>query len=78
MNRPHSRMIRDEPTAMERMFPKLLIAMSALSAVPALPSPKTAVKNRLAVNSFEVRILSFGTEAEKSEVSSYKREGWSY
>jgi hypothetical protein len=50
---------------MERMFPKLLIAMRALNAVPALPVPKTAVKNRLAVNSFEVRMLSFGTDADE-------------
>ena len=39
----------------------MLIAMRALSAVTALPSPNTAVKNRLAVSTLDVPIASFGT-----------------
>ena len=42
-------------------FPALLTATSALRAVTDLEFPNTAVKNKLAVSSFEVRMLSFGT-----------------
>lgn len=54
-------MIREEPIITASMFPKLLTATSALRAVTALVSPKTAIKNKLAVSSLEVRMLSLGT-----------------
>lgn len=54
-------MTREEPIMTVSRFPKLLIATSALRAVTALVFPKTAIKNKLAVSSLEVRMLSLGT-----------------
>ena len=59
-------MIREDAMIVVRMFPKVLITMRALSAVTALPSPNTAVKNRLAVSTLDFRIASFGTGNPKS------------
>ena len=64
---PHSLIIREDAMIVLTMFPKVLITMRALSAVTALPSPNTAVKNRLAVSTLDVRIASFGTGHPKLE-----------
>ena len=58
---PHSRMILEAPMMVAIMLPKLLTATRVLRAIPDLPFPKTAVKNRLAVNSLDVLISAFGT-----------------
>ena len=42
-------------------FPKLLTATSELRAVTERFEPNTAVKNRLAVSSLDVRMDSLGT-----------------
>jgi len=58
---PHSRMTREEPITTASKFPKLLIATRELRAVTERFEPNTAVKNRLAVSSLDVRMDSFGT-----------------
>lgn len=47
-----------------KRLPKLLTATSALMAVTALLFPKTAVKKRLAVSSFDVLIACLGMAAK--------------